>query len=691
MKSRLSKLFSLLIFMFTLVLLVGCEFPFSFSPTNSNTTKNPSQSIEPRELKYGFYTIEDGVEDLSFLEGYPWINTSIEGVMAKIKRPEAKDDFYAYTNYEYLKDYKMPDGKDKYGGPIFEGDALTQAKINAILNEKGSALNRIYTLLHEGSAASLKAEIEATMALTDTEIANLFKSKEMFYATINQLEIRDEDEGLYITLSVQSGENLLISYDYASYYSDQADEFAEALNEVAIAMGLQINDSLNFIKTNLTKLGEFYEDIFNQSGEAYNGTVGEMDSVYNGFIDLKSALLDLGFSSDTNVACDRSAKMLSNAIDKEIQDNGYGLIRNMIVLSKIYYYRYFIGVENFLNLYRESLDNIDGFDEYNITDTTSVDDFVLNIIKNRYAEVLSREFSLRYANNPSRQIIANIIEEVIAEYKLLLAENDWLSETTKAKAIEKLDAMTYVAYFEDGLLNTDSFESTSTDLIGLYEDYYDYVLTYYDLVNVGVLTGMPPYETNASYFPRNNRFAITYTIVSSYIDNENIKKEYIYGSIGTVIGHEISHGFDSTGSNYDKDGNYTNWWTDEDRTAFEERIQKIIDLFDKKLFSFKDHNLIGKQVDGEVTADLGGMKVMLRLMSKLENPDYQEFFKAYATQYSYVYTYDKGYNDTLINPHPLSYLRTNLTLAQFDIFQETFNIKEDDGMYIPEKDRILVW
>ena len=142
MKSRLTKLFSVLFLLLTIILLTGCEFPFNFGTTGgNNSNNNQSQVIEPKELKYRFYTIEDGIEDLSFIEGYPWINTSIEGVMGKIKRPEAKDDFFAYVNYDYLKDYKLPEGKDKFGGPIFDGEALATERLHKILDDSKSSLH----------------------------------------------------------------------------------------------------------------------------------------------------------------------------------------------------------------------------------------------------------------------------------------------------------------------------------------------------------------------------------------------------------------------------------------------------------------------------------------------------------------------------------------------------------------------
>ena len=693
MKSRLTKLFSSLLFILILVFLVGCEFTFSLgttaSKTNSSTTdkgNDKSEVVEPKELKYRFYTIEDGVEDLSFIEGYPWINTSIEGVMGKIKRPEAKDDFFAYVNHDYLKDYKLPEGKDKYGGPIFESEALADQRVNEIINDPTCPLSLIKNLLIEGDIEGVKADIEAAMELTDEEIIDIFKSKDMFLQFVGQLEILDEKDEYFITNAYDYTNDLLISYYYAEY-DGQKDDYALCIDRLIKAMGLNINDSLNWVKTSLDALFEIYERSYSENGPSYKGKLENLDSVMDGFIDLKSALLDLGLNEDDNVEIDEFPSNFSRFLEEEIASNGYGLIKDMIVLSKIFYYRYFIGAENYLVLYADGLVNNTGFED-GLKANSSIDDFVLYLIKDRYNDVLNREYSIRYANNPTREIIAGVIQEVIAEYKIILEENDWLSTETKAKALEKLNTMTYTVYFEDAILSKPNFETDKTNIIDIDSEYFEYAFIYYVDMNANA---MSPYVANACYMPTSNQFVITHAVVSSYIDNPDIKMEEIYGSIGEVIGHEISHGFDSMGSNYDKNGNRSNWWTEEDKQTFKTKYNKIIDLYDTSLFSFNGENLDGDLVDGEVTADLGGLKVAIRLVSKLENPDYQAFFESYASLYSFVYSHEKGYNDTHDNPHPLSYLRVNLTIAQFDLFQQVYNIKEGDGMYITPEDRIVVW
>ena len=120
-------------------ILLGSILFLSLASCSSNVDNTTTIQEEKNELKYRFYTLEDGVTDLSFLEGYPWLNTSIEGVMGKIKKPSAKDDFFAYANYDMLKDYKLPAGKNKGGGLVFEGAEIADKRIGDILNDSNSS------------------------------------------------------------------------------------------------------------------------------------------------------------------------------------------------------------------------------------------------------------------------------------------------------------------------------------------------------------------------------------------------------------------------------------------------------------------------------------------------------------------------------------------------------------------------
>ena len=158
-----------------------------------------------------------------------------------------------------------------------------------------------------------------------------------------------------------------------------------------------------------------------------------------------------------------------------------------------------------------------------------------------------------------------------------------------------------------------------------------------------------------------------------------------------MIGHEISHAFDSNGAQYDENGSLHNWWTDEDRAAFGERVSKVADYFGK-IVPFDDgtpNN--GKLIQTEATADMGGIKCMLMMAKKIDGFDYDKFFRAYAHMWQRMDSLQMCERLATADTHPLSYQRVNVTLQQFDEFLETYDIKEGDGMYLAPEDRIAVW
>jgi putative endopeptidase len=204
------------------------------------------------------------------------------------------------------------------------------------------------------------------------------------------------------------------------------------------------------------------------------------------------------------------------------------------------------------------------------------------------------------------------------------------------------------------------------------------------------LWGMATLLTNAFYNPTNNSINILLGILDEDFYNDDMSKEQIYAGIGSVIGHEISHAFDTNGAQFDKDGNYSNWWTDEDYTAFQNRAQKLIDYYNG-ITVYGDENAIGSMVQTEAIADMAGIKAMLTLAAKEENFDYKLFFESYAHIWKEISTYEDTYSQLTQDPHPLSYLRVNASVQQFDEFYNAFDVKEGDGMYLAPDNRVLVW
>ena len=156
-----------------------------------------------------------------------------------------------------------------------------------------------------------------------------------------------------------------------------------------------------------------------------------------------------------------------------------------------------------------------------------------------------------------------------------------------------------------------------------------------------------------------------------------------------MIGHEISHGFDSKGAQFDKNGDMASWWTDEDYATFLARNQKMADYYNA-MHPWEGQDFYGSIMTGEAGADMAGMKAVLRLAAQRENFDYDAFFRAFADLWLEKGSLQRAYvhiNDV----HPMSYLRINCTLQQFDEFLNFYGITEGDGMYLAPEDRVIVW
>ena len=200
----------------------------------------------------------------------------------------------------------------------------------------------------------------------------------------------------------------------------------------------------------------------------------------------------------------------------------------------------------------------------------------------------------------------------------------------------------------------------------------------------------PPQEVNASYRATDNSINIPAGILGgAFYDPEASEAEQM-GAIGMIIGHEITHGFDENGSQYDKDGNLNNWWTEEDRAAFEERSSKVSDYF-SQFEVLPGVYINGELTIGETVADLGGLSCMLEIAKGIDGFDYEAFFKSYARLWKSQMLPNMLEMTVQTDPHPPGYLRTNAIVQQVQEFYDTFGVEEGDGMYLAQDERLAVW
>jgi putative endopeptidase len=307
---------------------------------------------------------------------------------------------------------------------------------------------------------------------------------------------------------------------------------------------------------------------------------------------------------------------------------------------------------------------------------------------------MDRTYLERYDSSEKKERITKICEDVIDVYHKMLKSEDWMSDETKDKAIEKLDAITINAVYPEKWI-----DYSDLDLKGLsYFDCRKEICLFDKKLDYQKINGKVDHEiwdfdileTNAYYNPQDNSINIILGILEDPFYRDGMSDEELLGGIGSVIGHEISHAFDTKGAQYDKDGNYTNWWKDEDYEAFKKRADKLIKYYDA-MTVWEGQNVIGTSIQTEAIADMAGVKSLLLIAEGKDDFDYDKFFSAYATIWRRINTREFEYYCLTQDTHPLHFLRTNATLQQFDEFLDTYDIKEGDKMYLAPEDRVSVW
>ena len=211
---------------------------------------------------------------------------------------------------------------------------------------------------------------------------------------------------------------------------------------------------------------------------------------------------------------------------------------------------------------------------------------------------------------------------------------------------------------------------------------------------------MTPQTVNAYYNPTTNEICFPAGILQYPFFDMNEDDAFNYGAIGVVIGHEMTHGFDDQGRQFDKDGNFANWWTEEDSKSFNERTQVIIDFFDK-IEVLPGLNANGQLTVGENIADHGGLTIAMQAFKNAtaESPlpvkdgftPEQRFYLSYSNVWAGNIRDEEIRNLTKSDPHSLSRWRVNGTLPHIDDWYTAFGITENDPMFVPAEERLNIW
>jgi putative endopeptidase len=299
-----------------------------------------------------------------------------------------------------------------------------------------------------------------------------------------------------------------------------------------------------------------------------------------------------------------------------------------------------------------------------------------------------------------------MIANVIAAFQDRIRNLDWMSEETKLQAIDKLEKFTVKIGYPN------EWEDYSNMEIKAENGYFENMMAANKWAlekNLGEIGepvdrtewGMSPQTVNAYFNPLNNEIVFPAAILQppfyDYLADEAVN----YGGIGAVIGHEISHAFDDSGSRFDGDGNLVNWWTDEDLEKFTERGNALAEQYSN--IEVLDSVFInGKFTLGENIGDLGGLlgayDGLQRFYAENGRPDNidgytpeQRFFMSWATIWRTLSREDALRTQIKTDPHSPGRYRATQPLLNIDAFYEAFDIQEGDAMYLPPEERVRIW
>ena len=309
------------------------------------------------------------------------------------------------------------------------------------------------------------------------------------------------------------------------------------------------------------------------------------------------------------------------------------------------------------------------------------------------------------AKEKMKELVSNLIEA----YEARINNLEWMDATTKSKAIEKLKKTTVKVGYPDQWEDYQKLSLRDSEGGTTYLGAVLNISRFYFLKDLEDLKKpvdktkwfMSPQTVNAYYNPTYNEIVFPAAILQPPFFDFKADAAINYGAIGGIIGHEISHGFDDSGADYDADGNLVNWWSDEDLTEFNNLGEKLADQY-STLEVLPGIFINGKFTLGENIGDLGGINASFDALKlhfkKHGKPDpidgfspEERFFLSWGTVWRTKTREQALKNQVRTDPHSPGIQRAMQPLKNMDAFYATFNVKEGDSMYLKPEERVLIW
>ena len=643
--------------------------------------------------------------------------------MDKSVRPQ--DDFFSYVNGNWVKTTQIPSDKASWGSFNALRENVDDASLdilNKILSEsysegsEGQKIQNLYASFMDTGKRNAEglapikgdlAKIDAIKNLNDLQKYLLEATKlgdNSFYGWRVGADMKNSKmNAVYL-----GGPDLGLGRDYYQKVNEANTktlaEYQSYVGKLFGVLGYKSSDVAAKNVVDFEKQLANYLLTLEQNRDAnlrYNPkNVSELPSLVKN-INLPKYLADAGVNTDKVIVGE--LKYYQN-MDSFLTQKNLPLLKD--------YLKYHLINGNASNL-DENLEQI-RFDFYSKylqgqKEQRPMDKRGLSLVNGVLGEAFGKLYVEKYFTPEAKQQMETYIDYLLKSFKQHINDMDWMSPETKVKAQEKLSKFTVKIAYPDKWkdyteLKVESPKAGAT----LYSNLQNVSAWQYqrNLDKVGKPVdktewGMTPQTVNAYYSGSNNEIVFPAAILQPPFYNPKADAAVNFGGIGAVIGHEISHGFDDSGSRFDGDGNLNNWWTDADRKNFDAKVGQLAAQYGA-YEPVKGSFVNGKFTSGENIGDLGGVAVaydaLQMYLKDHGNPGLisgftqdQRFFMSWATVWRTKSTDQYMTNQVKTDPHSPGIFRAFGPLVNQDSFIKAFDIKPGDKMYKAPQDRIKIW
>ena len=646
--------------------------------------------------------------------GTPWINSITYGMVKDDTAHDEKNDWYLNTNFTYLKDTSLPEGKESTGVSVDAAESAAR-KVSALISDKNPSG-------HDGELVAGLYGLYTDWDLREREGISYI---EQLITAIRGIESIDKlSEYLSSEELKASGINLVsfdIDYDYEDpdYYSF-----------VIVPTALSLNDSAEY--SSRTSYGDMmYEGLQKRTSymlERLGLSQDESQKILSGCMEFEKAMADCEKtrefkSSDEYAASIRNKRSISE-LESESADfpltdimraRGLGeskrnyllepewlkglndyftsehleQLKDYLIVSVIQKYIGLSDKESFAKMLESY--GVDSGDD-------TAESYADNFVKNKLTVPVNKLYCERYITSDSVNETDEMCKAIISAYRYLINENGNLSESAKEAALKKLDTLTVNALYPESsedysALNIRTGDSGGT-LIGatLEVDSFNWQkkLDRADKTRDLNSWDVDATQSSVSYWPTQNSINVFAGITDSDYYRTDMSKEEKYAGLGMLIAHEINHALDAEGARYDEKGRNSSWWSESDFAWYKDLAQRIADCYSSYKPFKNDTAYNGERVASEALAELGGMQAVIKIAED-DGLDLKKLFEAYANANKEIMSENSMQIAGLNYAEPLKFLKVNTTLKQFEKFINMAGAGDGDTMYTSPEDRINVW